>query len=91
MLQLSKQEGWGLTRLSRALGIAVSVVHRWRALAATGTGGKPGPRSSKPKLRRVRVVEEAPPPATFVLTFPSGATVTGLTLTQLGALVRGGL
>jgi transposase-like protein len=92
ILALVKPPKWGFSRVSKALGLAPSVVYRWSKLQ-----GAPRDRArnaqlaaSAPKLKQVKIVATADVGArTFELVFPSGAKVTALTWDELSSLVRG--
>lgn len=92
ILAVVNQPTWGVSRVSKALGLAPSVIYRWSKLQ-----GAPRERTQKAqraapalKLKRVKIVATADVgPRTFELMFPSGAKVTALTWNELSSLVRG--
>jgi transposase-like protein len=92
ILVLVKQPTWGFSRVSKALGLAPSVVYRWSKLqgAPRDRTRKAQRAASAPKLKQVKIVAMADVGArTFELVFPSGAKVTALTWDELSSLVRG--
>jgi len=72
---------WGPTRVTRALSLSDSALHRWRQEAS----GKP-----EPKMTPVVVTPDKDKSETrLVLEFPNGAKVSGLKLQDLERLLGG--
>jgi len=87
VVALLRDPEWGPSRVSRELGLAESILHRWAK-------GKPV-RKSRPSgvgtLTKVDVVANSGGVSkTYELTFASGAKVAGLTWDEISSLVRGG-
>lgn len=89
VLALLKTPEWGPTRLSRALGLACSIITRWSTLDRERRRPHNAPKQhSHPEMTKVAIVE-TPAVDAFELEFPGGARVRGVTLQQLIQLTRG--
>lgn len=92
--ELLNTRGWGHRRVSKALGLSESSIHRWAEKVAPRA--KNQQRAVEPKFKRATIVKvdarRAVAPATrgtLCLEFPCGARVTGLTISQVAELMRG--
>ena len=90
VLSQMKRMGWGANRMGNELGVACSVLSRWVQLA-DDRGRRPRSRSSRSrKMVKVALLGGVSPAGEgFVLEFPSGAKVSGLSYEQVKDLTRG--
>lgn len=93
VVELLNSRGWGHRRVSKALGLSESSIHRW-AEKLSPRGENP-PRTSASKFKKVAIIEtkakRVTPEATagrLCLELPCGSRVTGLTLAQVAELMR---
>jgi len=91
--ELLSTRGWGHRRVSKALGLSESSIHRWAEKFASRT--KNQPRANASDFKKVAIVEanakRVRPEATvgaLCLELPCGSRVTGLTLAQVAELMR---
>ncbi len=93
VVELLNMRGWGHRRVSKALGLSESSIHRWAEKFAPR--GKNQPRANASEFKKVTIVEtkakRVTPEATvgaLCLELPCGSRVTGLTLAQVAELMR---
>lgn len=84
--------GWGHRRVSKALGLSESSIHRWAERFAPRVTKQ---RDVAPGFKKAAIVgsdDKRTSPVTramLCLEFPCGARVTGLTLSQVAELMKG--
>jgi transposase-like protein len=91
--ELLNTRGWGHRRVSKALGLSESSIHRWAEKFAPHT--KNQPRANASDFKKVAIVEAKAPRViaeatvgALCLELPCGSRVTGLTLGQVAELMR---
>jgi transposase-like protein len=94
VVALLNTRGWGHRRVSKALGLSESSIHRWaEKLSPRGKNG----RQTTTSFKRVAVVDAKATKSqhaessdgSLCLELAGGARVTGLTLSQVAELLRG--
>lgn len=84
--------GWGHRRVSKALGLSESSIHRWAEKFAPRA--KNQQEGGKPKFKKAAIIDNGEKRANssaseaLCLELPCGARVTGLTLAQVANLMR---
>jgi transposase-like protein len=91
--ELLNTRGWGHRRVSKALGLSESSIHRWAEKIAPRAKNQPS--DEKSQFKKATIVEAAakhtlaaPSVGELRLEFACGARVTGLTLEQVAELLR---